>query len=79
MKRELGTDGFLAGEAMLARGEFNEFLNVLRAAAAAAGFFETKLSFDLARHHDPRTARGADIRLRDSFTQAKIQGGLFFQ
>ena len=46
---------------MLARGEFDELLNVLGTATAASGFFEAELGFELAGHHDAGPARFPDI------------------
>ena len=63
---------------MLAGGQFDKILNLLRATTAAAGFFQTKLGFDLAGHHNSGTARVTNIRFRDSLTEAKIHGDLFF-
>jgi hypothetical protein len=39
MKSELGTDGSLAGEAMLTSGEFDKISDVLRATTTAASIF----------------------------------------
>ena len=63
---------------MLAGGQFDKILNLLRATTAAAGVFQTKLGFDLAGHHNSGTARVTNIRFRDSLTEAKIHGDLFF-
>ena len=46
---------------MLARGEFDELLNVLGTATAASGFFEAELGFELAGHHDAGPACFPDI------------------
>jgi hypothetical protein len=69
---ELGPDDVLAGEAVLAGGEFDKLTNVFCAAAAAAGIFQAELGFDLARHHNPGTPGITDIRLGDSLAQAYI-------
>lgn len=62
---------------MLAGGQFDKILNLLRATTAAAGFFQTKLGFDLAGHHNSGTARVTNIGFCDSLTEAKIHGDLF--
>ena len=72
MRCELGPDDVLAGEAVLAGGEFDKLTNVFCAAAAAAGIFQAELGFDLARHHNPGTPGITDIRLGDSLAQAYI-------
>jgi hypothetical protein len=77
MKSELGTDGSLAGEAMLTSGEFDKISDVLRATTTAASIFQTEFSFNLAGHDDSGAAGIANMRLCDSLTQAKIHGNPF--
>lgn len=57
----LPASGSRGGEAMLAGGELNKLLNVFRAAAAAAGFFQAELGLELAGHHYTGPACFPDI------------------
>lgn len=57
---------------MFCRSDFNKFLDIFRAAAATAAFFQAEFSSQLAGHHNAGSANLPDMRLGDSLAQAEI-------
>ncbi len=57
---------------MFGRSDFNEFSDILRAAAAAAAFFQAEFGSQLAGQNSAGSASFPDVRLGDSLAQAEI-------
>lgn len=57
-------------------GDFNECINVLGAASAAARVLEPELGLELAGHHTAGPSSLAYIRLCNPVAQAEVQGAL---
>jgi len=56
------------------RRDVHKLMNILQAATAAPGLFQSELCFELARHDDAGLSCFTDMRIGNSFAEAEVHG-----